>query len=241
MFGRDPLIPPRRLVRYGRADLAEAGERWLGHLHDLGGLRPDHRVLDLWSGAGALARPLVGFLEGGRYEGLDPDRRLVGWCRRAYRRHSQARFLQADVFHPRVHPGGAHAVAGYRLPYPDASFDVVVAAEVLTHLLEADADRLLAEAVRVLAPGGRLVAGAFVLDAHSREALAAGVATLPFLDFDEHVAVVAEDLPEEAVAYDRGWLEGRLPGSVDVHPGTWRGEPAPAARDLLDVIVAARA
>ena len=238
MLGRDPLIPPRRLLRYGRAEFAEAGEAWLGHLSDLGGLRPDQRVLELWSGAGCLARPLVRYLERGSYDGIDPDGRLVGWCRRAYRRHGAARFLQADVFHPRLHPGGAYSVAGYRLPYDDASFDLVVTIDVLAHLLEADAEQTLAEARRVLAPGGRLVASVFVLDAASRAAIASGAATFAFLDADGHVAVVSDDMPEEAVAYDRSWLEARVPGPLDVLPGTWRGGDG---LELLDVMVAARA
>lgn len=241
MFGRDPLIPPRRLLRYGRAEFAATGDAWLGHLLDLGALRPDLRVLELWSGPGRLARPLARHLHGGSYDGIDPDRRLVGWCRRAYRRFPAVRFLQADLFHPRLHPGGAHLPAEYRLPYDDESFDLVVALDVLPHLLEADADRTLAEAGRVLAPGGRLVASAFVLDDASRAAIASGGATFAFLDAHEHVAVVSDDLPEEAVAYDRGWLEERAPGPVTVHPGTWRGNPDPPARELLDVMMAARA
>lgn len=241
MLGRDPLLPPRRLLRYGRADFADTGEAWLGHLLDLGGLRPDHRVLELWSGPGRLARPLVRYLERGSYDGIDPDRRLVGWCRRAYRSRPGARFLQADVFHPRLHPGGAHTVAEYRLPYEDESFDLVVAVEVLPHLLEADADRTLREAARVLAPGGRLVASAFVLDDASRAAIAAGDATFAFLDAGGHVAVVSDHAPEEAVAYDRSWLEARAPGPVEVQPGSWRGDADPSARELLDVMVAARA
>ena len=238
MFGRDPLIPPKRLLRYGRADFAATGDAWLGHLLNVGGLRPDCRVLEIWSGPGRLARPLAGYLEHGRYEGIDPDRRMVGWCRRAYRRHSNARFLQADVFHPRLHPGGAHRVSEYRLPYDDASFDIVVALEVVPRLLEADAERTLAEARRVLAPGGRLVASVFVLDDASRAAIAAGEATFAFLDPQAHVAVVSEDLPEEAVAYDHAWLAERAPGPLEIHPGSWRGAGGP---ELLDLMMARHA
>jgi SAM-dependent methyltransferase len=236
---RDPLIPPRRLQRYARGDFAETGETLLAQLRELAGLEPGDRVLDVGCGTGRLARPLVGFLDGGSYEGFDVDREAIGWCRRAYRRHRNARFLRADLFHPRLHPGGAHLAAEYRFPYGDGEFGLVAAVSVLTHLLEADAGRYLSECMRVLAPGGRLFATCFVLDEASRAAIARGDATFAFLDPAEHVAVVSEDLPEEAVAYDRAWIAGRVQGDVEVHPGSWRG--GEAGPDLLDVVVVRRA
>jgi SAM-dependent methyltransferase len=237
VLGRDPLIPPKRLLRYGRADFVERGDAALGVLRELGGLVPGDRVLDLGCGPGGLARPLSAFLGGGgSYEGLDVDGRAIGWCRRAYgRRHRHARFLRADVFHPRLHPGGAHRAAEYRFPYDDASFDVVAAFSVFPHLLEEDAGRYLEEARRVLRVGGRVVTSFFVLDDGSRAAIAAGAATFPFLDPQAHVAVVSDDLPEEAVAYDRRWIAARLATEIEVHEGTWRGGEA---ETLLDIVVA---
>ena len=239
MLRKDPLIPPRRLQKYGRGEWTESGDRALGWLLDYAGLRPDSRVLDVGCGTGRLARPIVGFLDGGTYDGFDIDREAIGWCRRAYRRHRNARFVRADLFHPRFHPGGAHRAAEYRFPYDDASFDVVVSTSVFPHLLEEEAAHYLAESARVLAPGGQLLATFFVLDQQSRAAIAAGQATFPFLDADEHVAVVSEEHPDEAVAYDAGWIARAFPGAIDVRPGTWRG--IDDAADLLDVVVAQRA
>jgi SAM-dependent methyltransferase len=49
----------------------------------------------------------------------------------------------------------AHVVApGGRLPFDDASFDVVVADHVLEHVTQADAPTVAAEVSRVLKPGG---------------------------------------------------------------------------------------
>jgi SAM-dependent methyltransferase len=55
-------------------------------------------------------------------------------------------------------PSDTHAIAvrgdAYNLPFPDESFDVIVAAEVLEHLH--DDERAFAELYRVLKPGGRI-------------------------------------------------------------------------------------
>ena len=44
-----------------------------------------------------------------------------------------------------------------KLPFKDAEFDTVVCSEVMEHLLESDAERMLDETERVLKPGGMLV------------------------------------------------------------------------------------
>lgn len=246
MLGRDPLIPPRRLQRYGRGDFAETGDAYLRQLLDLAGLEPGHRVLDIGCATGRLARPLAGFLdpERGSYDGFDVEREAIGWCRRRYgRRHPNFRFLRADEFNGRSHPGGAHRAAEYPFPYDDGAFDLVIATSVFPHLLEEEAARYLAESGRVLAPRGRLFATIFVLDDDSRARIASGEATFPFLDAHEHVAVVSEDLPEESVAYGEAWLADRFSETglelETLRAGTWRGRDE--GLDLLDIVVARRA
>ena len=167
----DPLIPPRRRQFVGRGDFAATGEEFLAHFLELAGLAPADRVLEVGCGIGRMARPLARFLDPaqGSYEGFDVDREGIGWCRRAYaRRHPNFRFQVADLYNRRYHPGGQHSASEYRFPYDDASFDLVIATSVFTHLLEQEADHYLAETARVLAPGGRLFATFFVLDDDSR-------------------------------------------------------------------------
>jgi SAM-dependent methyltransferase len=97
------------------------------------GERP--RVLDLGSGDGRIAGLLAE--AGGEVTGVD---RSATALERARAAHPQIRFL------PLSDDGS--------LPLADASFDVVVAVNVLEHV--ADTQRLMSEARRVLAPGGRL-------------------------------------------------------------------------------------
>lgn len=116
---------------------------------DRAGVGAGTRVCDVGSGYGAVARRLAG--RGARVTGLTV---------------SEAQYRHAT----RSHGAGAHGPgapeAGVVAPrfllrdwlangLPDGSFDAVIAIESLSHM---DAERAVAEAYRVLRPGGRLVA-----------------------------------------------------------------------------------
>lgn len=239
----DGLVPSRRLDPAGHSDFAPAGEQLVAALVEHARLLPDSRVLDVGCGRGAAARALTRVLgSGGSYDGMDADREKVGWCRRTYRRHPTFRFVVADVLDPRANPGGAHAEAEYRFPYADESFDAVLVPEALQHLLPEACAHHLAEAARVLRPGGTLVAAFFALNDTSRALMAAGRSGLVFDGAEEAVAVLDDALPEEAVAYADEWIFERLRehGLVltGLHPGSWCGREE--HMQFSDVLVAVR-
>lgn len=104
-------------------------------------------MLDVGCGIGRMARVLVPVLR-------PPG---VSWCQAHYRdTPSPFRFQHADVRNALYNPQGALVARGYRFPYAENSFDLVIATSVFTHLLPDAAERYLAEAARVLTPGGRL-------------------------------------------------------------------------------------
>ncbi len=107
---------------------------------DRSGLRPDHAVLDLGCGTGWTTRLIGAFLREGRAFGLDPSALLV----------DRARSLPAP---PRVSFTQAPVEA---LPLADASLDRVFV--LGSPLLQQAAEAVLAEAFRVLRPGGRFLA-----------------------------------------------------------------------------------
>jgi SAM-dependent methyltransferase len=226
--GGDRLVPPVRLDPAGH-DFVVAGEGLVRRCAELAGLGPADRVLEVACGAGRTARALAAVLgPEGSYLGFDVDREAIGWCRRRYRGLPNFRFQVADVADLRRNPLGAHRPDEYRFPVPDASMTLALAPTSFTRRLEADADHLVAELARVLAPGGRLVGAWFLLDEDSRSRIAAGTSGLPFLDPEAHVAVVADDFPEEAVGYDAGWVTARLRAHgleprIPWHPGSWSG------------------
>jgi SAM-dependent methyltransferase len=221
---RDPLTPPRRLrALVGPGDFNAIGDEFMGHFVELGGLRPEHDVLDVGCGAGRMARPLAGWLEG-RYEGFDVVPEAIEWCRREIAsRHPGFGFALADVRNSEYNPSGGRAPDEYRFPYDDESFDFAFATSVFTHLLPPAADRYLAEVARVLRPGGACLATWFLLDpgAERRTPEARRL-----VDRGDHLVTDGE-APEAAVAYAEGWLRERharhgLP-IERIYYGSWNG------------------
>jgi len=108
----------------------------------LGRLAEGERVLDLGSGAGTdslVAAQMVG--PGGRVTGIDMTPEMLAKARAAA--------AELGVANVEFVEGEAE-----RLPFPDASFDVVISNGVID--LIPDKDAVFAELHRVLAPGGRL-------------------------------------------------------------------------------------
>ncbi len=105
------------------------------HSYDLLGAGPGTSVVDVGCGAGRAVAELAG--RGVDAVGVDPDEKMIAVAR--------SRWPDADL-----RPGGA-----YDLPLSDASMDGYRADKVL-HIL-AEPERALAEARRVLTPGGRIV------------------------------------------------------------------------------------
>ena len=109
-------------------------------------ISPGDRVLDLGCGGGRHAFALL--RRGADVVALDYSHAEVESVGAMFAAMREAGEVPADA--------RATAVRGdaYRLPFPDASFDAVVAAEVLEHLH--DDARAFAELERVLKPGGRI-------------------------------------------------------------------------------------
>lgn len=123
-------------------------------LIDRAKLAPGQRVLDIGCGTGTLAIAIKRAHPGVEVVGIDPDPRALARARKkAARAGLEVRFEQGF---------------GDALPYPDASFARVVSSFMLHHLDRTLQQRLLAQALRVLAPAGSVHIIDFARDARER-------------------------------------------------------------------------
>lgn len=142
-------LPPRSLWR----GYAETPARYLelasAHVQSMlaalesasASLTPGSHVLDFGCAAGPMLRALHAARPGLELWGCDIDPMATDWCRRHL----------PDSFRVFTNTTAPH------LPIPDATFDVIYAGSVFTHILHI-ADAWLLELARILKPGGFLYA-----------------------------------------------------------------------------------
>lgn len=140
-----PLAPGVPQDYYRRIREAEDAHWWFRGMREISAallgnrLRGGGRVLDAGCGTGGYLHWLV---EKGSFTGLagiDVASDAIDYAR--------TRVPAADL----------HIAPLSRLPFPDASFDLVVTNDVVQHVDEAELDESFAELRRVLRPGGSLL------------------------------------------------------------------------------------
>jgi len=139
------------------------------------------RILEAGCGSGAISRELAGLPDVGEVIGSDPSPVFL----------AKARELAAGMRNLRFEEGDARS-----LPYGDNDFDVVVFHTCLTHV--PGPEKALAEAFRVLRPGGRLA----ILDGD--------YATTTVAIGDHDPLQACADAAMAGLVNDR-WLARRLP------------------------------
>lgn len=106
----------------------------------LQGVQPQGEVLELGAGSGGMAEAMISRFPGVRVTVTDVDPAMVHAARHRFMGQADTRVEQVDATD---------------LPYDDHAFDYVVSFLMLHHVI--DWHGALAEASRVLRPGGRLV------------------------------------------------------------------------------------
>lgn len=196
-------IPPEALQELDQDHYG--GIEALDLLAQRAGIAEQHYVIDLCSGVGGPARYLA------RTRGC----RVLGVDLTASRHHAAVRLTQRAQLSHLV----SFCNADVRdVPFPDASFDVVLSQEAFAHV--PDKPRLVAELVRLVRPGGTIAFTDIVrrapLDADTADRLASGMAFteiesspgyVRLLEAHGCTVVSEEDLSEEWTALLQRRLE----------------------------------
>lgn len=229
---RNPLIPPAsRTFVYGvDPDFKVIGAEFLRHFTELGGLKPNHKVLDIGCGIGRIALSLTGYLScEGEYKGFDIIRDGIAWCRENITpRYPNFHFEAVDIYNRTYNPRGKYSAVGFKFPYCDDYFDFVYTTSVFTHMLPADMENYLAESARVMKRGGRCVHTFFLLNDEAASLMAQGTAVFNFIYKREGYLTVSRIEPEKAVAYEEPRVRAlyekyQLKIIEPIHYGNWCG------------------
>ena len=154
------------------------------------GIAPGMAILDIGCGRGEILRHVAAL--GARAYGVDYARAAVRMSRRV-----------GDAVPAEQHPVGVYQADARRLPFPDASFERVLMLDIVEHLYPAELELALAEAFRLLGPGGRLV-----------------VHTAPNVWYDRYaypMVRAVRRLMGQGAAYPRNPREFLVPENAHVH------------------------
>ena len=127
-----------------------------------------------------------------------------------------------------------------RFPCEDRSITLAFATSVYTHLMPGAMRRYLEETRRVLAPGGRAVITAFLLDEDVERWMGESKTVLKFPHALDGVKVLDARWPENGVAIDRDKLKTMIAEAGltlrGMHAGHWRPEASYAVGQDLVVV-----
>lgn len=236
---RESMLPPAYTVD---AQYAARRRAFLEVCVARAGLAPGDAVLDVGCGVGGLAELFRDQLDDdGRYEGFDVDAWSVAVATdRIGVVDDRFRFRHADVRNPKYNPGGSVADAGFRFPFDDDRFDLVVLRSVFTHMLPDGVEHYLAEISRVLKPGGRAVISYFLYDEARLEELRERRGGRAFAN-DLGTHRTDRTTAESAVAYDEAFIrrlhaDRGLPVLDPIVYGSWCGPGGAGTHQ--DVVIA---
>lgn len=207
---RFPLPPEWMVQSIGGGDYRAIGQHFFELFRQYGGLNPDSATLDIGSGCGRLAIPLIDYLDPETaYHGVDIVKPMVDWCVETITpTAANFRFHHAELANSLYSEVGTPA-SEYRFEFDDGTFDFIFATSVFTHLRPDDARNYLREVARLLRKDGaaRAVLTFFIMNDVYRQNRS--TANPPKVTFEHGGApywVNDPDVPESICAYDEAFL-----------------------------------
>ena len=237
---KNKILPPRRLIYTGRGDFEKQGMEWLDFFIRDAGLTSNSSVLDIGSGIGRIAIPMMNMLEG-PYEGFDVVKTGVDWCRKNISsRKPNFRFQFVDLHNDLYKRKGRNA-ADYHFPYEKKSFDFICAISIFTHLLPEETENYFRQITRVIKPGGCAVFTFFLLDEETHRLMVKNKNGLQFLYPFGHYSLLNLGVRSANVAYQRKYIHKLVEESnlkiIKEIKGSWCGRKKNHYLDFQDILV----
>jgi len=178
------------------------------NLVQLGGLKPNDKVLDVGCSIGRVAMPLIKYLnQEGSYEGFDIVPEAISWCKKNITpKYPNFRFTLTDVTNKRYNVNAKNKSSEYQFPFSNGTFDFVFLSSVFTHMLPEDLKNYFSEISRVLKKGGKNLITFFLINDESLRLIKQnkninGI----FYEMDRFWTNNKKN-PEAAIAYDENFI-----------------------------------
>lgn len=238
---RNALTPPKGLIFTGSGDYIKQGQVFLQHFKKLGGLAPNHAVLDVGSGMGRMAVPLTDFLnEAGSYEGFDIMPDAVKWCQENITTQFPKFKFTCVPLSNSLYTSKGEAPAKFKFPYKDGQFDFVFLTSVFTHMMPEDVARYLIEINRVLKPNGKCFATFFYIDDQAIAHM--GNQEKPFFPHSfTNYYLHNLKVPEANIGFTPEFIQELLSATQlqieKIHQGWWSGRAKAESIDFQDILI----
>lgn len=239
---RDAMTPPKGMIFIGPGNFKQLGEKLRSDFIRYGGLKPEHRVLDIGSGIGRIAIPLTAYIsKDGSYDGFDIVKTGIDWCNKKINsRFPNFRFKHIDLRNDLYNLGSKAKAEDFVFPYADNSFDFVILTSVFTHMQPNEVSNYLKEIARVMRQGGRCFATFFIIDENSEAFLKQS--KTPFFAYEyEEYYLHDQQVKDANIAYKTSFIDQHLKAAglkIEAqHPGWWAGRDRAASVDFQDVLI----
>src|SRR4029077_1479385 len=238
-----PVVPPLYLMRDGTRDYVEFKQNGLDAFQRFlqFGLAPTDRILDVGSGIGRKTLPLLDFLVGGSYEGIDPIASQVRWCvEKITPRYPNFRFQRIDVWSKHYNPKGSVKPSEYIFPFKEGEFDFVILGSVFTHMFSTDMQHYVDEIARVLKPGAKGLITFFLLNHETESLIAEGKSTLKMIhEYENGSKACDPERLETAVGHPEQFVldmfERRGLKADIAERGSWCGRVGDYYQDIIKI------
>ena len=238
-----PMVPPLYLMQDGARDYVEFKQNGMDAFRRFVdfGLRPIDRILDIGSGIGRKTLPLLDYLVGGSYEGIDPIASQVRWClEKITPRYPNFHFQRIDVWSKHYNPKGSVKPSEYIFPFRSGEFDFVILGSVFTHMFSTDMQHYVDEIARVLKPRGKGLITFLLLNQESEQLIAQGRSTLNLVfEYENGSKACDPEGLETAVGHQEDFVLDmfkRRGLNADIaERGSWCGREGAYYQDIIKI------